>query len=349
MAVASFFVLLFQMRLFATILVLIVSLFEICSASRLNAEQRLALFRQINDYANGFLNLTSAHPATSEFLNKAKSAGLSPQASDFAHIFVGVDENEKCYRLKRKRGAKYGMSQVEEIAKVLYEFYLTTKGNLNSPFSSAIFPKSWKLCREFYYSTLRYHYSSQQQMQVTDRLRGILSSRNIMDIWERKYMFPYVDVDDSIGRFWDIFDPIGNVMPILRNSAFEKFDTLGKALNPPRKLSFSQKEDLFTSILSKMIYFGPLCDTPLSSSSLRKVFEAAEATNAGGILCLDASGGKGPAKDISTRVRNKKVKANLLQAVSQVIDKLTAKEVYSQGTRSLRDTTGMIAVQTKSV
>ena len=326
---------------------MIALLAEICLASRLDADKRQALILEINEYAKSLLNLTSDYPATKDFLADAQRMGLTPNASDFAHISVGIDENEDCFVLRREKGAKNAIKQVGEIAKVIYAFYLHTYGNLQSPFNLAILPRSWSICRRYKVGYIRYDYSS-QIFNVKDPIAAIFTSGKIWKTWVHREMFS-LGARRRLSDIWDIIDPVGKVMTTVRNLAYVKFDNLGKTLNPPRRLPHSSKETILISLLSKMIFIGPNCESPLSYLSLRALFVATKMSNAKHVLCLDATGGHGPAKDISTRIRNGRNSASVLQTITQTIDQLTVEDVYKIKRRkmvpSLETRVGLIMIE----
>ena len=314
------------MQLVSITLILLNFLAEICAASRLKPEERKALILEINEHAKSMLNLTSDHPATKQFLEKAARAGLYPTASDFAHINVGIDENDDCFVLKREKKAQYGTLEVAKIAKVIYRFYLSTNGHLKSPLNLAIIPKYWSICRKPAKSSISYDYVLQKILVQIPTAR-LVTDEEFWAVWAKQRMFD-LKTRRRLSNIWDVIDPVGSVMMNLRHSTYVKVDKLGKTLNPPRTLSFTQKEALFTLVLSKTIHIGPNCGSPLSYLSLRAMFGATKMSNEKHVLCLDATGGYGRPIDVSTRVRSGRVSANVLQTVTTVIDQLTVEDVY---------------------
>jgi hypothetical protein len=173
---------------------------------------------QINDYAQALLNLDPSNPYSKQFIQDAARENLTPSIKDFTQFFVGIHIFEGCLEDIKQ-------SQVAQLKQqiVLYQFYLISNGNLASPLTDQIIPKTWSICNRGlgdFDQDLVYDLES-QKLTIKISPGKLISNQLIMDKWRDMKMFPD-NIQKLFQSAWIVMNPFGVVIPKLRGVLYEQ-------------------------------------------------------------------------------------------------------------------------------
>ena len=319
-----------QMKLLTSLgAVILLSFDSGCNAERRNRWISQKAISIVNNHAKSMLNLTSTEVATVQFIQAAKAQNLEPKGSDFDHLFVGIIPSDDCYSRLWRIQARFETRQATEVVKFIYKLYLQNSGSLKSPLVTAVVPRTWSLCRREsfdYRRHVRYDIAN-QKVVIKNRLRYTLDADRIVAKWRGMRMFS-IRYKFRMRYIWRVVDPLGGVLPKLRELMYKKIDGLrgGKPA-----LNMEEKEDLFTNLISNTIYLGPKCEGEMTGVRLGSTIAMLKLSKENPVLCLDQSGGNGPFLNYTTHSKPKEISAQVLRTVTSIIDNLTTKDIYKSG------------------
>ena len=150
---------------------------------------------------------------------------------------------------------------------------------------------------------------------------------------------------ESISPLWTVFNPIGTVLPKLREALYVKIDALGKKAVIPKYLARQEKEDLLVKMVAKTVYAGPKCNAGMSPVQLRSFLTQAYLDPHPNRLCV---GNGEKILDISSGKDNGHISSSVIGHFSSLIDNLSAEDVFKHNT-VLQKVGTLIANQTRAL